>query len=98
MGQKDINEVLQMMRAVTGDLRYGQLNDFVANQKGKPITMCKVLDEIENRGKTEGELNLALRLIEKGLITLKQAAEELGMTPKKLEVALNNLAKSTQKS
>ena len=60
--------------------------------------MCKVLDEIENRGKTEGELNLALRLIEKGLITLKQAAEELGMTPKKLEVALNNLAKSTQKS
>ena len=60
--------------------------------------MCKVLDEIENRGKTEGELNLALRLIEKGLITLKQAAEELGMTPKKLEAALNNLAKSTQKS
>ena len=95
---KHVNEVLQMMRAVTGDLRYGQLNDFVANQKGKPITMCKVLDEIENRGKTEGELNLALRLIEKGLITLKQAAEELGMTPKKLEVALNKLAKSTQKS
>ena len=60
--------------------------------------MCKVLDEIENRGKTEGELNLALRLIEKGLITLKQAAEELGMTPKKLEAAFNNLAKTTQKS
>ena len=64
--------------------------------------MCKVLDEIENRGRlkgnTEGELNFALRLIKKGLITLKQAAEELGMTPKKLEAALNNLAKSTQKS
>ena len=111
---KHVNEVLQMMRAVTGDLRYSQLNDFVASQKGKPITMCKVLDEIENRGilkgkaegiaegiaegKKEGQLSLVSRLIKKGLLTLKQAAEELGMTPKKLEVALNNLAKSTQKS
>ena len=64
--------------------------------------MCKVLSEIENRGRlkgnTEGELNFALRLIKKGLITLKQAAEELGMTPKKLEAALNNLAKTAQKS
>lgn len=64
--------------------------------------MCKVLSEIENRGRlkgnTEGELNFALRLIKKGLISLKQAAEELGMTPKKLEAALNNLAKTTQKS
>ncbi len=64
--------------------------------------MCKVLDEIENRGRlkgnTEGELNFALRLIKKGLISLKQAAEELGMTPKKLEAALNNLDKSAQKS
>ena len=34
-------EVLQMMRAVTGDLRYGQLNDFVANQKGKKYYMVR---------------------------------------------------------
>ena len=83
-----------MMRAVTGDLRYSQLNDFVASQKGKPITMCKVLDEIEKKC----ELKIFDNLVKKGLLTLKQAAEELGMTPKKLEVALNNLAKSTQKS
>ena len=56
--------------------------------------MCKVLDEIEKKC----ELKIFDNLIKKGLLTLKQAAEELGMTPKKLEVALNNLAKSTQKS
>ena len=37
-------------------------------------------------------------IIEMNRDMIKQAAEELGMTPKKLEVALNNLAKSTQKS
>ena len=99
---KHVNEVLQMMRAVTGDPAFGQLSKFVTKRKGKPITMCKVLSEIENRGRlkgnTEGELNFALRLIKKGLISLKQAAEELGMTPKKLEAALNNLAKTAQKS
>ena len=56
--------------------------------------MCKVLDEIEKKGKLE----ILNSLIKKGLLTIKQAAEELGMTPKKLETALNNLAKSTQKS
>ena len=91
---KHVNEVLQMMKAVTGDSRYDQLNDFVNNQKGKTITMCKVLDEIEKKGK----LKILNSLVKKGLLTLKQAAEELGMTPKKLEVALNKLAKSTQKS
>ena len=91
---KHVNEVLQMMKAITGDSRYDQLNDFVNNQKGKTITMCKVLDEIEKKG----ELKILNSLVKKGLLTLKQAAEELGMTPKKLEVALNKLAKSTQKS
>ena len=56
--------------------------------------MCKVLDEIEKKGK----LKILNSLVKKGLLTLKQAAEELGMTPKKREVALNKLAKSTQKS
>ncbi len=97
-----VNEILQMMRAVTGDPAFGQLSKFVTKRKGKPITMCKVLSEIENRGilkgKAEGQLSLVSRLIKKGLLTLKQAAEELGMTPKKLEAALNNLAKTAQKS
>ena len=46
--------------------------------------MCKVLDEIEKKC----ELKIFDNLVKKGLLTLKQAAEELGMTPKKLEVAI----------
>ena len=85
-----VNEILQMMRAVTGDSAFGQLSKFVTKRKGKPITMCKVLSEIERNG----QISLAARFIKKGMITIKQAAKELGMTPNKLQAALNKLSKS----
>lgn len=85
-----VNEILQMMRAVTGDPAFGQLSKFVTKRKGKPITMCKVLSEIERNG----QISLAARFIKKGMITIKQAAKELGMTPNKLQAALNKLSKS----
>lgn len=45
----------------------------------------------------KGESGLLSRLIEKGRLTLQQAAEEVGMTPEKLELALKKLNNNSKK-
>ncbi len=71
--------------------------------------MCKIMDAAinkgmkigiekgETRGEKKGESGLLSRLIAKGRLTPKQAAEEVGMTPEKLELALKKLNNSSKK-
>ena len=71
-----------------------------SNKKGKPVTMCEVLDRIENRGIEKGiekgikkgkVLTLA-ELVKKGLLTIQQAAKEMNVTVAKFKALTKELA------
>ena len=58
--------------------------------------MCEVLDRIENRGIEKGiekgkVLTLA-ELVKDGIISLKQAAERMGLTVAKFKIAMKEVA------
>ena len=69
---KHVDEVLTLLRVMTGDDRYEQM---INEEKGvKPKNMCEVLDYRENKGRTEGiflgefkeKQKVALQLVKKG--------------------------------
>ena len=45
----------------------------------------------KDEGKKEGRLELLLNMIKKGILSLKQAAEEMGMTVSQFKTAVKNL-------
>ena len=49
-----VREVLDLMRILTGDNRFTEHVDEFEKSK-EAVTMCKVLDEVENRGIMVGE-------------------------------------------
>ena len=55
-----------------------------------------LLDKVENRGiekdKIKGQLELLTSLINKGLLTIQQAAKEMGMTVAKFKAAMKEVA------
>ena len=50
-----------------------------SNKKGKLVTMCEVLDRIENRGIEKGKVLTLAELVNDGILTLKQAADEAAL-------------------
>lgn len=107
---KHVEEVLQLLRVISSDNRFDVEYLFSRPiKKGEKITMCKIMDAAinkgvkigiekgEKRGEKKGELGLLSRLIKKGRLTLQQAAEEVGMTPEKLELALKKLNNNSKK-
>ena len=54
--------------------------------------MCDFYDKLEAKGKVKGQLELLTSLINKGLLTIKQAAKEMGMTVAKFKAATKDLA------
>ena len=58
--------------------------------------MCEFIDKLEAkgeaRGKVKGQLELLSNLINKGLLTIQQAAKEMGMSVAKLKAAMKELA------
>ena len=78
-----VREVLDLMRVLTGDNRFTEHVDELEKSK-EAVTMCKVLDEVENRGEKRGEQNtmvLAIKnLMMKNLqLTLEQAMDALSV-------------------
>ena len=63
-----------------------------SNKNGKPVTMCEVLDRIENRGIEKGKVITLAELVNDGILTLKQAAERMGMTVAKFKAAMKEVA------
>ena len=52
---KHVREVLKMLEAVTKDKRFTEhVDELEKNREG--MTMCKVLDEIEEKGRNEGRI------------------------------------------
>ena len=92
---KHVTEVLRLLRILTGDERFTPDTKLIT-KKGKPVTMCEVLDRIENRGIEKGiekgkVLTLA-ELVKDGILTLKQAAERMNISVAKFKALTNELA------
>ena len=79
-----VREVLDLMRVLTGDNRFTEHVDELEKSK-EAVTMCKVLDEVENRGisigEKRGEQNTKVldikNLMETLKLTLEQAMDAL---------------------
>ena len=58
--------------------------------------MCEFFDKLEAkgeaRGEVKGQLKLLTSLIKDGVLTLKQAAERMGMTVAKFKAAMKEVA------
>lgn len=79
---KHIDEILKLMKVLTGDARYEDvIDDF--EKKGGEVTMCEVLDRVEKKGIQQGiqlgEFKILVKLVSDGTITIQKAAEEAGM-------------------
>lgn len=58
-------EVFDMLGAVSNDKRYAEIRDILTEDEEckEECYMCKLLDKLENRGKSEGEANLSRLLL-----------------------------------
>ncbi len=90
--QQEINHVeavLDLFRVFTQDERYEELlteKIKTGKEKGEAVNMCYVLDFLEQRGR----LSVLKNLVEKGKVTLEEAAEEMEVTVAKLEEMFAN--------
>ena len=66
-----VREVLDLMAVLTGDNRFAEHIDELERSK-EGVTMCKVLDEVENRGRAAGEQNAKL-------LDIRNVMESLGV-------------------
>ncbi len=90
--QQEINHVeavLDLFRVFTQDDRYEELliekiKD--EKQKGETVSMCYVVDAFEQRGR----LSALKKLVEKGKLTLEEAAEEMEVTVAEIEEMFAN--------
>lgn len=87
---RHVDEVLKLFSVLTGDDRFQKAQNEL-NQKGGAVTMCEVLDKVEKRGIErgierglekgieQGGFKMLMKLVNNGVITLQQAAENAGM-------------------
>jgi len=69
-----VNEILTLMKVLTGDSRYEEIaNDLL--EKGGVITMCEVLEKVE----LKGGFKMLVKLVKDEVITVEIAAKEAGM-------------------
>ena len=79
---RHVDEFLKLMRVLTGDNRYETMV-FSEDEKEEGIDVCRVLDyreaRGEARGRAEGRADTLISLVRKALISVQQAAEEMGI-------------------
>ena len=49
-----VDEFLKLMNILTGDKRYNQMENIIKKGEGGKISMCRILDEFENKGVQRG--------------------------------------------
>ena len=91
---RHVNEILKLMKVLTGDSRYEDVaNELV--KKGGEITMCEVLERVElkgrEEGREEGRFKLLLELVSDGTITIRKAAEAAGMDEAAFRKKMNEM-------
>ena len=76
-----VYEILQLMDVFTQDNRFVEYQNLYV--KGEKINMCEYLDRIisngRNEGWNEGRINAFYDMIKKGRLTVKEAAEDIGV-------------------
>ena len=60
--------------------------------KGEKATMDTWLSDTINKAEKKGKIELLVNMIKEGVISLKQAAEQLGMSVEKFEKEAKGLA------
>ena len=95
---RHVNEILKLMKVLTGDSRYEDVaNELV--KKGGAVTMCEVLERVESKGREEGRregrkegrFKLLLELVSDGSITIQKAAETAGMDEATFRKKMNEI-------
>lgn len=88
-----VEAVLDLFRVFTQDERYDKLlTEKIKDekQKGEKVNMCYVVDAFEQRGIERGRLGLLKKWVEKGKVTLEEAAEEMEVTVAEIEEMFAN--------
>ena len=89
---KHVEEILNMLEILTGDDRYNIDDNLIDSLKGEKITMDTWLSNTINEAERKSKIELLVSMIKKGIISLKQAAEQLGISVEKFEKEAKNLA------
>lgn len=87
---RHVNEILKLMKILTGDSRYEDVaNELV--REGGAVTMCEVLERVELKGREEGRFKLLIELVSDGTITIQKAAKAAGMDEAVFREKMNEL-------
>ena len=95
-------EFAQLIYALTKDERSIKIVDELIeeNEEKGEVNMCEFFDKLENigfekgieKGIEKGKISALSELVKKKILSLKQAAEEMGMTVANFEIAMKELA------
>ena len=87
-------EFAQLIYALTNDERSLEIVDELIdeNEERGGVDMCDFYDKLENIGFEKGKLSTLAELVKKGLLTIQQAAKEMGMSVAKFKAATKELA------
>jgi len=95
-----VDEFLKLMKALTGDNRYNEIAlSLTKSEKEVGLTMCKVLDFREARGRAEGRaegiaeggLIMLAKLVKDEVIEICAAAERANMTEEEFETFMRTV-------
>ena len=67
-----VDEFLKLMKILTGDIRYQKMKKVYKKARGGKVSMCRILDEYENRGVQRG-ISQGEELMSKLVVKLMQA-------------------------
>lgn len=81
-----VDEFLKLMKVLTGDIRYEEIcSSLIDTDREGGISMCKVLDARENRGRN----NVLISLVKDGLLDIAEAAKRAEMTEEEFVSLMN---------
>ena len=97
---KHVDEVLKLLKVMTGDNRFEEV--YIPDERKKDATMCEIVDKFINKGIKEGDSTGDSRRLIKSVETLslhsgvsiEKACEMIGSTLKEYSTAKNILKSS----
>ena len=82
---RHVEEMLDLMSAVTGDSRFEEVGASFTGEKRRFVMSCEFLDKVEARGMEKGMekgmLDTLFSLVLDGVLTVKDAAARAGISP-----------------
>ena len=86
-------EFANLIYALTNDdSAVEAVEKWTKTNEGEEITMNNLIDKLHEQGFEKGKVSTLAELVNDGILTLKQAAERMGMTVAKFKAAMKELA------